>query len=240
VGTTSSTTLIATTSAAAESYDCSILPPSMNGVSHPAGCSGAVWSNGAPSRNYCEGGFNGTHALYPWWSACCKWEGEICTEKEGTATVAPTTTLFQDCTSLPPSMNGVQFSFGCSGAVWSNGAPSESYCLGAKGMHPWWSVCCYWDGSGCKEREGTTVAPDCAALPISMNGVSFPRGCSGAVWSSGSPSKTYCQGSQGKYLWWAACCQWDGISSACIAKAPAPGGRRLARSAWNASEALIV
>jgi len=68
---------------------------------------------------------------------------------------------------------------------------------------------------------GTAVAPDCAAPSISMNGDSFPRGCSGAVWKSGTPSRTYCQGSQGKYPWWAACCQWDEISSACIAKAPA-------------------
>jgi hypothetical protein len=88
----------------------------------------------------------------------------------------------------------------------------------------------------------TTTAElhDCAALPISMNGASFPRGCSGAVWKSGSLSRSYCQGSQGKYPWWAACCRWDAISSECIAKSPAPGSRRLARSTWNTSEAIIV
>merc|ERR1719486_284495 len=187
----------------------------MNGAAHSAGCAGAVWSNGMPSRDYCQGillSF-GLVSMYPWWSACCKWSGDACTEKEGTATVAPTTTLFQTCMDLPPSMNGDIFSSGCSGAVWSNGAPSKSYCQGAQGAYPWWSSCCYWDGSTCKEKEGTAVVStttvafqNCTAHPISMNGNSFPRGCPGAVWANGASSRTYCLGSSGKYAWWAACC----------------------------------
>jgi len=217
------------------SYDCSLLPQSMNGPSQPAGCSGAVWSNGAPSKTYCEGK-QGSYEAYPWWSSCCHWDGNQCMERPGTATLQTTTTQPQVCTSLPPSMNGPSFSPGCSGAVWSNGAPSQTYCQGAKGRYPWWSACCYWDGNSCREREGTadseTTTPaaqsqDCTALPVSMNGDSFPLGCSGAVWASGIPSMTYCTGKQGMYPWWAACCQWDESSYSCTAKQSASGGRRL-------------
>jgi hypothetical protein len=42
-----------------------------------------------------------------------------------------------------------------------------------------------------------------------MNGPSYPSGCPGALWSSGQPSQSYCQGTEGKYLWWSSCCQWE-------------------------------
>jgi len=47
-----------------------------------------------------------------------------------------------------------------------------------------------------------------------MNGPSKPKGCAGAVWTNGSPAKKYCDGQDGKYPWWAACCEWTG--SKCI------------------------
>jgi len=53
-------------------------------------------------------------------------------------------------------------------------------------------------------QEGTK----CLVLPMSMNGGKHPRGCPGAVWSSGSPAGSYCNGKGGKYPWWRDCCQW--------------------------------
>jgi len=55
---------------------------------------------------------------------------------------------------------------------------------------------------------------DCSVEPQSMNGPSKPKGCAGAVWTNGSPAKKYCDGQDGKYPWWAACCEWTG--SKCI------------------------
>merc|ERR1719487_1377907 len=68
----------------------------------------------------------------------------------------------------------------------------------------------------------TTESIDCAVEPVSMNGGQHPTGCAGAVWSSGSPSKKYCDGMSSKseegmkYPWWSACCEWTG--SECIPK----------------------
>merc|ERR1712087_720772 len=146
-------------------------------------------------------------------------------------------------------MNGPSFVAGCSGAVWSNGAPSEKYCQGAQGKFPWWSTCCYWDAGACREKEGTAVVAstttqfhDCTDLPTSMNGDSFPRGCSGALWASGEPSKPYCEGKKGTYPWWGACCQWDETSNTCTSKPAPPGGRRLDMVAGNgnASKTILV
>ena len=50
----------------------------------------------------------------------------------------------------------------------------------------------------------------CSALPLSMNGITWPRGCPGAVFSGGSASESYCSGKDGLYPWWAACCTWAG------------------------------
>merc|ERR1712100_581380 len=51
--------------------DCTVPPVSMNGASFLAGCAGAVWSDGVYSRTYCEG----ASGKYPWWGACCTWDG---------------------------------------------------------------------------------------------------------------------------------------------------------------------
>ena len=45
----------------------------------------------------------------------------------------------------------------------------------------------------------------------------FPKGCSGAVWPNGKPSKKYCRGkgkSKVSYPWWKTCCIW--YRSKCI------------------------
>jgi len=229
VVTTTTTTTMTTTST---THDCSVLPQSMNGPSHSDGCSGAVWSNGSPSKAYCDG------TQHAWWAACCQWEENLCTEKPGTAIVPSTTTEPHDCTALPLSMNGPSHPSGCHGAVWSNGLASQSYCEGKQGLYPWWSACCQWEGSSCTEKEGSVAPQDCAAPPESMNGAAHPSGCSGAVWSNGDASKSYCEGKDGKYPWWAACCRWEG--SSCKSKQVAAGGRRLVISKANISLTILV
>merc|ERR1712070_6473 len=57
--------------------DCTVLPKSMNGGSHPVGCPGAVWSNGSPAQRYCQG----DNGKYPWWGSCCRWTGRSCVAK---------------------------------------------------------------------------------------------------------------------------------------------------------------
>jgi len=234
------------TPAPTPAHDCSILPESMNGVAHPAGCSGAVWSNGSPARSYCEG----VKPDHSWWFACCKWEDDACTEKAGTATLPTTTFPPEECTVPKMSMNGGRFSAGCSGAVWSDGTPSMTYCEGAQGKHPWWSSCCYWDAGSCKEKEGTAVVTsttptyyDCEDLPLSMNGVAFAPGCAGAVYGNGVSSKPYCEGHSSRFGWWAFCCRWSAMSNECLPKhndwgTSADGGRRLAVA--NMTETLVV
>lgn len=51
-----------------------------------------------------------------------------------------------------------------------------------------------------------------------MSGPDFPKGCPGAVFWFGWPSKLFCEGrrveTDGKvdwlYPWWKKCCYWDG------------------------------
>ena len=61
-------------------YDCHDLPTSMNGHEFPRGCPGAVWSNGHPSRTYCKN-IGESNGRFPWWEACCKWNGHKCVPK---------------------------------------------------------------------------------------------------------------------------------------------------------------
>jgi hypothetical protein len=82
---------------------------------------------------------------FPWWSSCCYWDGVLCKEKEGTAVVTTTTSIYYDCKDLPQSMNGATFASGCAGAVWSNGDPSKTYCEDREGKYPWWAACCKWN-----------------------------------------------------------------------------------------------
>jgi len=98
--------------------------------------------------------------------------------------------------------------------VWSSGDASRTYCEGDNGKYPWYATCCHWDGTTC--AIGPPPDDECAIPPPSMNGLSYPLGCSGAVWASGDPSKFYCEGADGKYPWWATCCHWDG--SACVGR----------------------
>lgn len=43
-----------------------------------------------------------------------------------------------------------------------------------------------------------------------MNGPSLQKGCPGAAYQDGHPSRGYCQNDEGKYLWWQMCCYWNG------------------------------
>jgi len=121
--------------------------------------------------------------------------------------------LQSKCLVLPGSMNGGKHPRGCPGAVWSNGKPASTYCNGKGGKYPWWKDCCQWKGGSCKPKPVALIQHEpslakCLVLPGSMNGGKHPRGCPGAVWSSGSPAGSYCNGKGGKYPWWRDCCQW--------------------------------
>ena len=59
------------------------------------------------------------------------------------------------------------------------------------------------------------VGYDCALQPTSMNGIQHGKGCAGAVWADGSPSKQYCVNDR-KYAWWMHCCTW--YSGQCVPK----------------------
>ena len=59
------------------------------------------------------------------------------------------------------------------------------------------------------------VALDCTSLPTFVNGNSSGKGCSGAVWKDGRPSKQYCVNDD-KFPWWKKCCRWH--EGKCIAK----------------------
>ena len=48
-----------------------------------------------------------------------------------------------------------------------------------------------------------------------MNGIKHGKGCAGAVWVDGSPSKQYCINDR-KYAWWMYCCTW--YSGQCLSK----------------------
>ena len=56
---------------------------------------------------------------------------------------------------------------------------------------------------------------DCTSLPTFVNGIHIGKGCAGAVWKDGSPSKQYC-GNDPKFVWWANCCTWH--AGKCIPK----------------------
>lgn len=63
---------------------------------------------------------------------------------------------------------------------------------------------------------------NCKDLPVSPNGHSHPRGCPGAVWTNGKPSKTYCGGKnvsgQQEFPWYNHCCVWARATQKCIRK----------------------
>ena len=92
-------------------HNCSSLPTSVSGKMQPAGCAGAVWSNGKGSSRYCTNSTKDgrwawcvcarTHArircrhqrVYVCrWAACCSWDSQSSTCKANDkppATVAP-------------------------------------------------------------------------------------------------------------------------------------------------------
>jgi hypothetical protein len=201
-----------------DARECSDLPPSPFG-SKLAGCAGAVWKNGNPAGRICKGDLGSK----PWYSKCCKWDTGVNGAKE----CKPRTAIddIYDCSAPVMSPNGASFNTGCAGAVWTNGKPSEQYCIGDGGLRPWYSKCCKWDDTKCKRKWATDdYAGDCKTLPVSMNGASMPSGCPGAVWGSGLPSSLYCSGKKQStddfltYPWWNQCCQYDDEEERCIPK----------------------
>ena len=65
--------------------------------------------------------------------------------------------LGYDCNVLPGSMNGGKFEKGCSGAVWSNGEYSYSYCTNSAGRYPWWEACCKWQDEKCVPKDNGNI-----------------------------------------------------------------------------------
>ena len=56
-----------------------------------------------------------------------------------------------------------------------------------------------------------------------MNGPDFKKGCPGAVYSNGSPSKDYCMNTgsaNDRFGWWGACCKWKENQCLPIAENP--------------------
>ena len=57
----------------------------------------------------------------------------------------------------------------------------------------------------------------CSDLPESVNpGHGFRKGCFGAVSMDGKPSKKYCDGNDGKNLWYNLCCWWSDKMKKCL------------------------
>ena len=70
-----------------------------------------------------------------------------------------------------------------------------------------------------------TDSDDCSILPCGPNKCD-PYGCPGAAWINGNPSQTYCQNGDGRFPWFALCCQW----SAGQCRHLGCGGRKTARA----------
>lgn len=73
----------------------------------------------------------------------------------------------QDCTQLPPSMQGATFPRGCAGAVWKTGLFNKKYCQPADAKYPWWKSCCKWEAKKCvpKDWVATTLPPAAEHIP---------------------------------------------------------------------------
>lgn len=76
----------------------------------------------------------------------------------------------------------------------------------------------------CSQVEA--AAYDCNDLPGPTNS-GGQRGCPGAIWSSGAGSKSYCQNTDGRFPWYAACCAWDSSTSTCKPEEAAPSDCRM-------------
>jgi len=82
--------------------------------------------------------------------------------------------------------------------VETNTTPDDEY------NYEHWDFSAYWDDD---DEEDS-----CHVLPQSTN-PGFEDGCPGAVWGGGSPSQSYCTNtgsSNGRFKWWADCCEWEG------------------------------
>jgi len=70
-------------------------------------------------------------------------------------------------------------------------------------------------------REGQDFT-DCSKQAVSPNGLSKPRGCAGAVYGGGAPSRRYCAGKDNKdvlrFPWLKKCCRWNSSSKKCVNK----------------------
>ena len=141
------------------------------------GCTGAVWSSGSPSKQYCDG----KNGRYPWFAKCCKWSAGSCK--------AETSIGKRQCLASPERKK-------------DGGAVEMAVCdtfTSNKAVHA--------DAfPGNRRPLLANIDGECAVLPRS--GLER-NGCTGAVWGSGSPSKQYCDGKNGRYPWFAKCCKWS-------------------------------
>ena len=142
------------------------------------GCTGAVWSSGSPSKQYCDG----KDGRYPWFAKCCKWSAGSC--KAETASIGK-----RQCLASPERKKdgGVVEMAVCDTYTSNKAVHADAF-------------------PGNRRPLLANIDGECAVLPRS--GLER-NGCTGAVWSSGSPSKQYCDGKDGRYPWFAKCCKWS-------------------------------
>lgn len=70
----------------------------MNGGKHPRGCPGAVYIDGNPSHDYCNGqnGQMTTAMDLSWWNKCCKFSGGKCIPNDGVGANRCSDTTYAD------------------------------------------------------------------------------------------------------------------------------------------------
>jgi len=129
------------------------------------------------------------------------------------------------CNILRGSPNGRRFKYGCQGAVWSSGNPSEEYCRDKA----WFNRCCEWNMFGIQDNQEDVCIQkiDCQVWPTRSfwNNVEPKLApemgpCSWAVASDGIMSRNYCEGRKDDgvwsfvHPWFGVCCRGgshDGI-----------------------------
>ena len=81
------------------------------------------------------------------------------------------------------------------------------------------------------------VALDCTSLPTFVNGNHSGKGCSGAVWKDGRPSKQYCV-NDAKFPWWQKCCKWH--EGNCIPKRDPVSSNAISPNAISLKSGILI
>ena len=81
------------------------------------------------------------------------------------------------------------------------------------------------------------VALDCTSLPTFSNGNHSGKGCSGAVWKDGRPSKQYCV-NDAKFPWWQKCCKWH--EGNCIPKRDPVSSNAISPNAISLKSGILI